>query len=111
MRFLALSLTWDQTIPLRRDLRWPRGNLRAMSSAIGRASCTGRGQRLTRGIDRAGMEGFVITVLRAAVIELEAYVHSVGSADDIDELLSWVRQRKTTFVEAFGEPAVIGARR
>jgi hypothetical protein len=49
-----------------------------------------------RGIDRAGMEGFVVTVLRTAVIELEAYAHSVGPADNIDEFLSWVRQRKVT---------------
>ena len=51
-----------------------------------------------RGIDRAGMEGFVVTVLRKAVIELEAYAHSAGPADDIDEFLGWVRQRKTTSV-------------
>ena len=60
-------------------------------------SCILHGTRSTlaaRGIDRAGMEGFVVTVLRSAVIELEAYVHSVGPADDIDEFLSWVRQRK-----------------
>jgi hypothetical protein len=47
-----------------------------------------------RGIDRMGMEGFVITVLRAAAIELEAYAHFVSPADDIEEFLSWVRQRK-----------------
>ena len=47
-----------------------------------------------RGIDRAGMEGFVVTVLRTAVIELQAYAHSAGPADDVDEFLSWVRQRK-----------------
>jgi hypothetical protein len=51
-----------------------------------------------RGIDRSGMEGFVVTVLRTAVIELEAYAHSAGPADDIDEFLSWVRQQKTTSV-------------
>jgi hypothetical protein len=51
-----------------------------------------------RGIDRAGMEGFVVTVLRTAVIELDAYAHSAGPADDIDEFLSWVRQRKMTSV-------------
>jgi hypothetical protein len=47
-----------------------------------------------RGIDREGMEGFVVTVLRRAVIELEAYAHSAGSADDIDEFFTWVRRRK-----------------
>lgn len=51
-----------------------------------------------RGIDRAGMEGFVVTVLRTAVIELEAYAHSEGPADDIEKFLSWVRQRKMTSV-------------
>jgi hypothetical protein len=50
------------------------------------------------GLDRASMEGFVITVLRSAVIELEAYTHSVVPADDIDEFLSWVRERKMTSV-------------
>ena len=49
-----------------------------------------------RGIDRAGMEGFVVTVLRIAVIELEEYAHFAGLADDIGEFLSWVRQRKLT---------------
>jgi hypothetical protein len=47
-----------------------------------------------RGIDRAGMEGFVITVLRGAAIQLEAYIHSVGARDDVDEFLAWVRQQK-----------------
>jgi len=51
-----------------------------------------------RGIDRAGMEGFVVTVLRMAVIELEAYAHSVGYTDDIDEFLKWVEQRRVTSV-------------
>jgi hypothetical protein len=46
-----------------------------------------------RGLDRTGMEGFVITVLRTAVVELEGYVHSAGPADDIDEFLSWVRAK------------------
>lgn len=49
-----------------------------------------------RGIDRAGMEGFVVRVLRMAVSELEAYANSIDPADDIDEFLRWVRQRKTT---------------
>ncbi|MBB5442708.1 MULTISPECIES: hypothetical protein [unclassified Paraburkholderia] len=53
-----------------------------------------------RGIDRSGMEGFVVTVLRTAVIELEAYIHSAGRADDIDEFLKWVELRRTTSVPA-----------
>jgi hypothetical protein len=47
-----------------------------------------------RGIDREGMERFVVSVLRTAVIELEAYANSASSADDIDEFLGWVRQRR-----------------
>jgi oligoribonuclease (3'-5' exoribonuclease) len=47
-----------------------------------------------RGIDRVGMEGFVVTVLRTAAIELEAYTHSAGPVDDVDGFLSWVRQQK-----------------
>jgi hypothetical protein len=50
-----------------------------------------------RGIDRAGLEGFATTVLRSAAIELEGYTHSSAHpVDDIDEFLSWVRQRKTS---------------
>lgn len=55
-----------------------------------------------RGIDRAGMEVFVATVLRTAVIELEAYAHSACPIDDIDEFLSWVRQRKMAFIPLKG---------
>jgi hypothetical protein len=47
-----------------------------------------------RGIDRAGMEGFVSTVLRAAVIELEAYSNLAERPDDIDHFLVWVRHRR-----------------
>jgi hypothetical protein len=49
-----------------------------------------------RGIERAGMEGFVSNVLRTAVIELEAYARSTGPNDNIDEFLLWVQQRKMT---------------
>ncbi|WP_156437500.1 MULTISPECIES: hypothetical protein [Burkholderia] len=49
-----------------------------------------------RGIDRAGMEGFVGTVLRTAVIELEAYVHLAQQSDDIDYFLDWVGHRRAT---------------
>jgi hypothetical protein len=54
----------------------------------------------SRGIDRAGMEGFVVTVLRTAVIELEAYIQSSGRADDIDEFLIWVEQRRVASVSS-----------
>lgn len=47
-----------------------------------------------RGIDRAGMEGFVSTVLRAAAIELEAYTHLAHRPDDIDHFLDWVGRRR-----------------
>ena len=47
-----------------------------------------------RGIDRTGMEEFVVTVLRSAVIQLEAYAHSTVPADDIDEFLRWMREGK-----------------
>jgi hypothetical protein len=49
-----------------------------------------------RGMDRAGMESFVITVVRACALELEAYASSAMPADDIDKFLSWVRQRRTS---------------
>jgi hypothetical protein len=49
-----------------------------------------------RVIDRAGLEGFVVTVLRSAVIELEAYADTAAPADDVDKFLRWVRERKMT---------------
>jgi hypothetical protein len=48
-----------------------------------------------RGIDRAGMEGFVGTVLRTAVIELEAYTQLAQRVDDIDQFFRWVERRRT----------------
>jgi hypothetical protein len=48
----------------------------------------------TPSMDRRGMEGFVVTVLRRVVLELEAYANSACPADDIDKFLHWVRQRK-----------------
>lgn len=51
-----------------------------------------------RVIDRAGMEGFVTTVLRMAVIELETYARSASPVDSIEEFLNWIRQRKITSV-------------
>ena len=41
----------------------------------------------TRGIDRAGMEGFVITVLRAAMIELETHARSSDLARLSDAII------------------------
>jgi hypothetical protein len=45
------------------------------------------------GRSRTGMEGFANTVLRRAVIELEAYSHEAAPADDIDAFLKWLKQR------------------
>jgi hypothetical protein len=39
------------------------------------------------------MEGFTTTVLRQAVIELEAYSHEAAPADDIDAFLEWLEKR------------------
>lgn len=51
-----------------------------------------------RGIDRAGMEGFAITVIGEAALHIEEYAHSTGAADDINEFLGWVKQRKSSKV-------------
>lgn len=45
------------------------------------------------GRSRTGMEGFANTVLRRAVIELEAYSHEAAPADDIDAFLKWLEHR------------------
>jgi hypothetical protein len=50
----------------------------------------------TRGLDRAGLEGFVISVLRRAVVELEAYILSPNPVDNVDQFLDWLRLRKAT---------------
>lgn len=50
------------------------------------------------GRSRTGMEGFTTTVLRRAVIELEAYSHEAAPADDIDALLEWLEQRAASQV-------------
>jgi hypothetical protein len=42
---------------------------------------------------RTGREGFTTTVLRRAVIELEAYSHEAAAADDINAFLEWLEQR------------------
>lgn len=48
----------------------------------------------TGGIDRHILERFVARVLRAAVVEIEAHVHSAGASDGIDALVRRIRQRK-----------------
>lgn len=47
-----------------------------------------------RGIDRAGMEGFVATILRISVIELEAYAQSTDPQDNATKFLEWIQERK-----------------
>jgi hypothetical protein len=42
------------------------------------------------------MEGFAITVIRQAVIELEAYCHEPTPADDVDAFLAWLKQRPSS---------------
>ena len=42
---------------------------------------------------RTGMEGFVTTVIRRAVIELETYSHEPAPVDDIDAFIAWLKQR------------------
>jgi hypothetical protein len=45
------------------------------------------------GRSRTGIEGFVTTVIRRAVLELEAYSHKPAAVDDIDAFLNWLKQR------------------
>ncbi|MCP2221699.1 hypothetical protein [Bradyrhizobium elkanii] len=47
-----------------------------------------------RGFDRPGMEGFVITTIRMAAVELEAYAQSKNPADNVDDFLRWVREKE-----------------
>ena len=48
------------------------------------------------GRSRTGMEGFVTTVIRQAVIELESYSHEAARADDIDAFVTWLKQRPSS---------------
>ena len=45
---------------------------------------------------RTGLEGFVTTVIRRAVLELETYSHEPAPADDIDAFLEWLKQRASS---------------
>jgi hypothetical protein len=45
------------------------------------------------GRNRTGMENFVTTVIRRAVIELGTYGQEASPMDDIDEFLGWLTQR------------------
>jgi hypothetical protein len=47
--------------------------------------------RLAR--NRGGLEGFVVTVIRRTVLELEDYSRSPAPADRIDDLLAWIKSR------------------
>jgi hypothetical protein len=58
-----------------------------------------------RGIDRVGMEGFVITVLATAVLELEEYAQSANPIDDAEVFLNWVEAKN-----AKSAPLGVGAK-
>lgn len=45
------------------------------------------------GRSRTGLEDFVTTVIRRAVIELKAYGQGASPADDTDAFLAWLKQR------------------
>jgi hypothetical protein len=49
---------------------------------------------LRSGLDRKGMEGFTITVLRSAVLELDAYCQQAGLPDNVDAFLGWIKTRR-----------------
>jgi hypothetical protein len=40
------------------------------------------------------MEGFTITVLRSAVLELDAYCQQSGLPDNVDAFLGWIKTRR-----------------
>ena len=61
-----------------------------------------------RGLDREGMEGFVTSVLRMAVTELDAYARSTDPIDDINKFLCWVRLRKMVRGDRNGSQEVDG---
>jgi hypothetical protein len=48
------------------------------------------------GMDRAGLERFVIEVIRRAAVELDGYAQVLDARDDITEFLSWVEQKTRT---------------
>ncbi|MBB3427964.1 hypothetical protein FHT85_004973 [Rhizobium sp. BK312] len=47
------------------------------------------------GRSREGMAGFVITVIRRAVVELEAYIQEPSNEDSMDTFIEWLKQRPT----------------
>lgn len=47
-----------------------------------------------RGVDRVGLEGFVATVLRISVTELEAYAQTPNAQDSAVKFLTWIQNRK-----------------
>jgi hypothetical protein len=48
------------------------------------------------GIDRDGLEEFVASVLRRAVIELAGYKFSLAPQDEIEAFLEWVKSKNTS---------------
>jgi hypothetical protein len=45
------------------------------------------------GMDRQGMEQFVIEVIRRAAVELEAYANTTAPIDEVEPLLMWVKSK------------------
>lgn len=45
------------------------------------------------GLDRVGMEGFVIEVIRRAAVELEGYADTTAPIDEIEPFLKWVKSK------------------
>ncbi len=47
------------------------------------------------GRSRDGMDGFVITVIRRAALELETYIQEPSNEDNMDAFIEWLKQRST----------------
>jgi hypothetical protein len=54
------------------------------------------------GMDRQGMEQFVIEVIRRAAVELEAYANTTAPTDEIEPFLMWVKPERN--LQASGVP-------
>ncbi|NKJ08523.1 hypothetical protein [Rhizobium sp. SG741] len=56
------------------------------------------------GRSRDGMEGFVITVIRRAALELESYCQEPLRADDMDAFIEWLMQRPSVGLDVPSNP-------
>lgn len=45
-------------------------------------------------LNRAGLEGFVISVVRRAALELDGYARADSPADDVESFLKWISMRR-----------------